>query len=222
MSEHLATREKQQVDPALVLGWLTARSVARGLPLPICERGGFYVHTNCDTELQRWVFPQMCQGLKELGRELTQPRNFLKLCGSSEELRNALPAHWDVAPARCFMRLMPNRQIARALPAGYAIECRHDADAIHVQINAPDGSPAASGHGAAAEGVFAYDRIQTAVPHRRKGLGSAVIGTLAAHSPRDIEHHLLVATEDGHKLYTALGATVLFSYSTAEVCPAKC
>jgi hypothetical protein len=35
----------QGVDPALLEAWLSARSIARGLPLPIPDQGGFRVDT---------------------------------------------------------------------------------------------------------------------------------------------------------------------------------
>ena len=44
------------VSAALVSDWLTARSLARGLPPPIADRGGLRVDVGSDAEISRWVF----------------------------------------------------------------------------------------------------------------------------------------------------------------------
>lgn len=83
------------------------------------------------------------------------------------------------------------------------------------RITAPDGVLAASGHAAEAAGVFIYDRIETAPEHRRRGLGGIVMNALNAHRKSTNAPELLVATEDGRRLYASLGWTVLSPYSTA-------
>lgn len=91
------------VDSYLVLSWLTARSIARGLPLPIPDHGGFRVDTGSDIEICRWVFPNACDGLSALGREIAAPGYFLKLCGTGQDLAAALPPTWQLQPPGYFM-----------------------------------------------------------------------------------------------------------------------
>lgn len=64
---------------------------------------------------------------------------------------------------------------------------------------------------------FVYDRIITDPDHRRRGLGRALMQTLhdARHNLSATE--LLVATEDGRTLYSALGWTTISPYSTASI-----
>jgi GNAT superfamily N-acetyltransferase len=61
-----------------------------------------------------------------------------------------------------------------------------------------------------------FDRIETAVAHRRRGLGRAVMGALDALArERGVGERLLVATDAGRRLYLQLGWTDLAPYSTA-------
>jgi GNAT superfamily N-acetyltransferase len=50
------------------------------------------------------------------------------------------------------------------------------------------------------------DRIETVPAHRRKGLASAIMSTLASSAVEEgADHGILVASEDGQRLYTTLG-----------------
>src|SRR5436305_1649172 len=53
------------LDPAL-FAWLAARSIARGVPLPVASHGGYRVDTRSDTETARWVFAHAGPGLESL------------------------------------------------------------------------------------------------------------------------------------------------------------
>ncbi len=87
------------VDPTILLDWLAARSVARGLPAPVADSGGFRVDTSSETEVRRWVFPRVSERLVELGRNVTAPGHFLKLCGPAGQLMPMLPDRWRLQPA---------------------------------------------------------------------------------------------------------------------------
>jgi hypothetical protein len=205
------------VDPALVLAWLTARSIARDLPLPVHDRGGFRVDTNSEKEVRRWVFPGLCEGLSAIGRQVSASRHFLKLCGCAADLGNALPSKWEIQPSSYFMRAEVTPPHAPPLPDGYQIERDQTGPITHVRVTAPDTSLAASGYAAEAADVFVYDRIETSPGHQRKGLGAAVMFALGGARQSHAAPQLLVATEDGRKLYTALGWTVLSPYATATI-----
>jgi hypothetical protein len=66
------------VDPQLVKGWLTARSVARGLPAPEPDHGGLRVDTALPNETRRYVFACPGDGLRQLAMAVVLPRIFLK------------------------------------------------------------------------------------------------------------------------------------------------
>ena len=173
--------------------------------------------TCSERETKRWVFPQPCDGLRAIAQEITAPRHYLKLCGSGEELRRALPAGWEVQPVNYFMTAMATTRDTRPLPEGYRMELHHAGPVIRACILAPDGDLAASGCAAEAADVFVYDRIETAQGHRRKGLGVAVMTALEAARTSLAGPQLLVATEDGRNLYASLGWTVLAPFATAVI-----
>jgi hypothetical protein len=205
------------VDPKLVFAWQAAHSIARGSPHPVHDRGGFRVDTHSEKEVKRWVFPRLCDGLRAIAQDITTPRHYLKLCGSDEELRGALPACWEVQPANHFMLATAPTPDAKPLPNGYRMELHQAGPVIQACIIAPDGDLAASGCAAETTDVFIYDRIETAQDHRRKGLGLAVMTALGTARKSLVGPQLLVATEDGRNLYTNLGWTVLAPFAAASI-----
>lgn len=204
-------------DPKLIYAWQAAHAVARGSPPPVHDRGGFRVDTGSDKEVKRWVFPQLCDGLRAVADEITAPRHYLKLCGTDAELRSALPARWEVQPLNYFMSAAMAGADARPLPAGYRMELVQTGPVVRASIFAPGGDLAASGCAAETAEVFIYDRIETAQDHRRKGLGVAVMVALGGARKSVSNPQLLVATEDGRSLYANLGWTVLAPFATAVI-----
>jgi len=194
--------------------WLSVRSIVRGLPAPVADHGGYRVDTNSDAEARRWVFSRPTAGLSSLGVTVQQPRHFLKLCGSADDLRGILPDRWQIQPPGYFMQA--GEPLAeRSVPKGYTVAIDRTGDIAHVRIMSADDHLAASGYAVQTRDAFIYDRIVTAPEHRRKGLGAAVMTALrrARHIPGTPE--LLVATTDGRALYASMGWRTLSPYSTA-------
>ena len=205
------------VDPKLVLAWQAAHSIARSCPPPVHDCGGFRVDTHSENEVKRWVFPQLCDGLRVIAHDITAPRHYLKLCGSDEELRSALPARWELQPTNYFMGTAVAALDTKPLPNGYRMELHQAGPVARACIIAPDGDLAASGCAAETADVFIYDRIETSQDHRRKGLGIAVMIALGAARKSLASPQLLVATEDGRNLYGSLGWTVLAPLAAAAI-----
>lgn len=204
------------VDPRMLTAWLTARSIARGLPAPVADFGGWRVDTRSDAEVARWVFSRPGDGIARLARSITLPRHFLKLCGSAEALSGHLTRDWTLHPPSYFMQ--GNGQgHAATVPCGYTLDVTRHGATVTARIVAADGTLAASGHAAETADAFVYDQIVTAPGHRRKGLGRAVMAALgdARHARSGAE--LLVATEDGRALYADLGWVTISPYSTASI-----
>jgi GNAT superfamily N-acetyltransferase len=175
------------------------------------------VDTCSEKEVKRWVFPRLCDGLSNIAREVTAPRHYLKLCGTNEELRSALPACWELQPANYFMEAAAATKETSALPDGYRMELHQAGPVTRVDVLAPDGALAASGCAAETADVFIYDRIETASDHRRKGLGVAVMHALGSTRKSLTGPQLLVATEDGRSLYMRLGWTVIAPFAAATI-----
>ena len=209
------------MNDALLFGWLAARSIARGLPVPVADRGGFRVDTGGEVEICRWAFAGPCAGLVELGRTLDAPGHFLKLCGEGGDLLAALPPIWQLQKEPGYVMQGPKTSPSpAALPTGYELQFDRDASGSRVAILAPDGVLAASGTAAETAGVFVYDRIITEPDHRRRGLGRVVMAALREMRTDRTATELLVATDDGRALYATLGWTVISPFVTAEIPPA--
>jgi len=206
-----------RVDPNLLFAWQAAHSIARGSPSPVPDRGGFRVDTHSEKEVKRWVFPQLCDGLRTIARDVTAPRHYLKLCGSDEELRSALPDRWEIQPANYFMMATAVADDTKPLPEGYRMEFERAGAVTRASIIGPQGDLAASGCAAETADVFIYDRIETAQDHRRKGLGIAVMVALGTARKSPASPQLLVATEDGRSLYANLGWSVLAPFAAATI-----
>lgn len=173
--------------------------------------------THSELEATRWVFPQLCDGVRAIARDVTEPRHYLKLCGAGEDLRRALPPRWEIQPAAYFMTATQTAFDPKPLPEGYRMELHQSGPVTHARILAPDGGVAASGHAAETANAFIYDRIETAPDHTRKGLGGAVMIALGSARRSFAARPLLVATEEGRGLYARLGWTVLSPFATAAI-----
>ncbi|GAA1148713.1 hypothetical protein GCM10009630_53960 [Kribbella jejuensis] len=89
---------------------------------------------------------------------------------------------------------------------GYELTRFTDGPLSFVRLLAPDGSVAAHGMMAVVGTAAVMHDIQTDPAHRRRGLGSVVMGALAARAIElGAETGLLMATTDGFHLYTKLG-----------------
>ncbi|QYE34804.1 GNAT family N-acetyltransferase [Polymorphobacter sp. PAMC 29334] len=202
----------------MIAAWLHARSLSRGLPLPVPDHGGWRVDTGSASETRRHVFTAIGPGLRDLGAATTEPRVFVKLTDTPAALLAVLPPRWRIDSVASVMA-GPMAPRTAPLPPGYRIEVEPGDTVVVLRILAPDGGIAASGRSARHDGVFIYDQIVTAEPHRRRGLGRVVMATLGSHR-REGEREILTATADGEALYTTLGWTVVSPWSTA-VLPAQ-
>jgi GNAT superfamily N-acetyltransferase len=203
-------------DPALVSAWLTARSIARGLPLPAPDHGGLRVDTGAPDESRRYVFARPCAGLQALGHSIDDPRTVLKLCASPEEMRDLLPARWSLKQSGALMisdRPMP----VRPAPEGYRLVLYQTGQIWRCAIESVEGVPAASGYAVEHGGVFIFDRIAAEPAHQRRGLGSALVTALASARRHGTSRYVLVATAAGRALYETLGWTALAPYTTARL-----
>lgn len=199
-------------------GWAITREVAP--PVPYGD--GFHVAVGQPRQAARYVFPQASPLLRELGETISQPWVFLKACATANELRALLPERWEMQPD-AFMMACGDTPFpgSGAVAPGYALHVTDDGARTrraHVQVLAPDGSLAASGHIALDERLAIYDRIGTEPAHQRRGLGRAVmhaLQSLARAHGRDAG--ALVGTPAGRALYESLGWRVIAPWATAVI-----
>lgn len=201
-------------DSAWAGAWLAGRSLARGLPLPFRDRGGWRAEVGSETELRRWVFAALTPEFRALASEIADPRLRLRAMVGDEAMRAALPAGWALG-APSFAMTGSLAAAGRApLPPGYRIETRSSVHDSHVFIFATSGELAASGHLGHAREALVVDRIVTEAAHRRRGLARVVMAALA-EAAGDGRPGLLVATVAGKPLYASLGWRVVSPYASA-------
>jgi GNAT superfamily N-acetyltransferase len=206
------------VDPVLVRGWLAARSLSRGLPAPVADHGGWRVDTGGEVERRRYVFAEAGSGLTALLAGIAEPGIFVKLCADADTFGALLPPRWTISDANCMM--VPDRPVRMrpVVPPGYRLATARGGGVTHVTIAAPDGSLAASGYAAELDGFFVYDRVVVEEPHRRRGLGKALMMALG-ESCSARARPVLTATAMGAALYARLGWRVYAPYTTATIEP---
>lgn len=205
------------MESELIAGWLRARSVARGLPLPVADHGGWRVDTGQPHELQRYVFARAEERLRVLANSIDTPRVFLKLCGSEDEMRALLPLRWQIQEPRFVMTGEAFDAQSRPLAPGYSLQLTRSGVTMAARIVTSGGALAASGYAAEAGGVFIYDQISTEPQHRRRGLAAHLMQALRAMRRSEILPQVLVATAEGQKLYSSLGWHTRSPYSTATL-----
>lgn len=204
------------VDPALLHYWLAARSVARGLPSPVSDFGGYRVDTGTEEEIARWVFPAASDNLAVLARSLNEAAYLIKLCGSARQLRKLLPPNWRLQATGHFMQSAGAPPTSR-LPEGYRIELCRQGQTTRASIFTAPNVIAATGYAADTESAFVYDRIATHPDHRRRGLASGLMRALHDTRVHFDTPQLLVATDEGRMLYDTLGWDLVSPYVTASI-----
>lgn len=199
---------------SVIRDWATARNIARALPVPVADHGGWRVDTRSPGEDCRYFFAAPVPGLAALAATIDRPRVLIKLCDTRAVLAGLVPAGWVFEVDTWVMEGAP--AVPGPLAPGYRVDRTLEGARATVRIVADDGSLAASGYGGRSRGVFAYDRIVTDDRHRRRGLGRAVIALLGeAALPGD--RHVLIATAMGRALYESIGWCVRSDYTTAFI-----
>ncbi|MFZ6721619.1 GNAT family N-acetyltransferase [Undibacterium sp. Ji49W] len=207
------------VEPELITGWLRTRSVARGLPAPVPDHGGWRVDTAQETEHCRYVFAGPVDGIRELALSIATPFTFIKMCGTAGQLLALVLPHWQLQRVGYLMTHAARSDMMPVLPAGYRLEIAidHPFPATVARIFSDDGALAASGYAMEDGGFFIYDRIAVEAAHQRRGLGRAIMAALGTTQQSNATQRVLVATEAGCALYATLGWIVRSPYSTVEV-----
>ncbi|MGW1343617.1 GNAT family N-acetyltransferase [Kribbella sp. NPDC002412] len=188
--------------------WVHGWAICRNTPAPVEFRGGYRIDVGLPGHQVRYVLPTYDA---ELVGGAHQPDTWLKICGDV-----ALDPPWQVQPPEYLMTTELTQAAAR-VGSPYRLETALQGSVIQVVVRADDDSVAARGKAGLAGGCAVFDQIETDRGHRRRGLGRAVMGALSAAAQHaGARTGVLVATEDGRALYSALGWT-LSSLMTAAV-----
>lgn len=210
------------VDLSLLERWLTGWSLARGLPLPRHHAGGLVVEVGAADQLRRHVFAEAGNAFRECASQIQDPFIYLKAAVDADQMRAALPQRWEIGSPRYLMYRPAAMAGSVTLPSGYAMNVKVEHGAYVVRSTDSTGRTAAIGRVVLHCGSAVFDRIETHVEHRRRGLGTALMFALDALAEEaGVSERLLVATEAGRSLYQSLGWLVSAPYSTAVLPPSK-
>lgn len=206
----------------IFLAWIRGWAITREVAPPVPHADGFRIDVGLPRQAARYVFQAPSPTLRKLGAAIAQPWVYLKACATPDELRALLPSNWRIEDEHHMMvcGTLPFPGGAR-VPAGYSLRIDEE-DArngrVHVDVLAPDGALAASGHAALDRELAIYDRIVTDPAHRRRGLGRAVMHALQVLARAHGRHAgVLVATGQGRQLYESLGWTTHAPWATAVI-----
>ncbi|WP_164465990.1 GNAT family N-acetyltransferase [Actinoplanes teichomyceticus] len=155
--------------------------------------------------------------MTELGRRHTEPGTWIKAATNPSDLHRVLPARWAMSDTG-YLMTVPFTGGDPVVPAPYSTQLEVEGDVIVASVLDTAGRTAARGRLAPAGRVGVIDQVETAPTHRRRGLASAVMRTLAHHAVRRGMHRgVLVATDDGRELYRTLGWTVRSPIAAAHI-----
>ncbi|MET8863563.1 GNAT family N-acetyltransferase [Nonomuraea sp. NPDC004580] len=200
-----------------VRAWVDGWVISRKAPRPVREPWGLRVDVGLPGHVARHIVaaptPEI---LRRLTATIRTPGTWLKLCAPAEAVAPLLPERWSVQDPEFMMTIrlgsMPLTPAARLggaappAPAGYHLAVTTRAGVTAVRLLTPAGEVAARGQFAVAGTTAVVDQVETGAGHRRRGLGTAIMRTIAATAAlRGARTGVLVATAEGRALYETLG-----------------
>lgn len=202
----------------LLSAWAHGWTISRGTdaPIPLADFG-YRIQVGLPGHLERYVLQgHVLSAIQKLAQELDTPDTWLKVCAPHSSVANILPPRWKIKPLEYLMSksIAPT---AVTMPEAYHINLIEDGDAVTARACSSEGHHAATGRMAIYKQYAVFDQIVTEPAHRRRGLAFAIMQSLANHAcSKGASAGILVATDEGRALYTAMG-WALASEMTAAV-----
>ncbi|MEW2168170.1 GNAT family N-acetyltransferase [Streptomyces sp. NPDC007084] len=200
----------------IVRAWVDGWVASRGAAPPVVRDWGYTVDVGLEQQVTRHVFGETNGGVEEavvrkVADAVTAPNIWLKVFTEPSDVRSWLGEGWWTDPDPAYLMSVPLTLAegpgpAAALPDGYRLRTWSRGGVVRAMITASDGSWAARGQIAPTGVTAVVDQIATSAAHRRRGLGRAVMRTLAeAAIHQGAETGVLAGTPDGRALYETLG-----------------
>ncbi|MFC7590896.1 GNAT family N-acetyltransferase [Nonomuraea antimicrobica] len=179
-------------------------------PRPVREPWGLRVDVGLPGHVARHVVSAPTpEVLRRLTARLTTPGTWLKLCAPAEAVIPLLPTRWAVQDPEFMMTASLLGRTPPAAPPGYTPAVTTRAGVTVVRLLTAAGEVAARGQFAIAGTTAVVDQVETAGDHRRRGLGTVVMTTIAATAASmGARTGVLVATAQGRALYETVGWTL--------------
>lgn len=202
----------------VVASWVHGWAVSRAVPGPTGLPGGWRIQVGLPGHRVRHVLAAHDDAaLAELGRRHAEPGTWIKAAMEPGDLRRALPARWTMSETG-YLMTAPFAPGLPTLPTSYTAHLDVRGEVVVASVLDAAGETAACGRLAPAGPVGVIDQVETAPAHRRRGLASAVMRTLAHQAVgRGMRRGVLVATDDGRALYSTLGWTVRSPVAAAHI-----
>ena len=196
-------------DPELIRNWVVGWAASRGTPVPIERPWGLYMAVGDERLVGRHVLLHADEAtVRQVAAAVTVPQTWLMVFDEPEQVATWLPNGWEVDHGETGHLMTVDLQVTGpAPPAGYArtVETRDGVIYVCVHDEATD-EPAACGQVSVLRENAVMDSIRTEEAHRRRGLGSLVMRTLADSAvAAGATLGLLGATPQGRALYETLG-----------------
>ncbi|GGW55632.1 hypothetical protein GCM10010503_35900 [Streptomyces lucensis JCM 4490] len=206
-----------KIEPELIRRWLDGWTVARSLPEaePV-EPAGDGLRSKCDQPGREVEVFALCaderpESLARLAAGVAVARQTTWLTvptlrpGTVEAVLAAAGLEL-LRRSEWFMTTDLTEHPRHAPGAPYEREVRTEGPVTSVSLRGPTGEVAARGAVAVVGADAIADRIETDAAHRRRGLGRAVMSTLAETAvSQGARTGLLIASEEGRRLYSSLG-----------------
>lgn len=209
----------KNISSDIVEKWLKGWSLSRGLLLPVKHKSGFKVDVDYERQKTRYVFSQLNDDFIHLSESIHKPWVFLKVCESSDKIKNLIPKKWVIQPQGYMMTCFhPMNTQNVSLNNDYMLEFSEYNSTFVVNIVTKAGEIASTGRVVLVDDLAIYDRISTENNHKRKGLATFLMKELEKIAlSKGISNNFLVATEEGKSLYQSLGWEIYSLYSSIVI-----
>ncbi|MFJ7775979.1 GNAT family N-acetyltransferase [Streptomyces yangpuensis] len=189
-----------------VEGWAVSRRVAK----PVDEAWGLSVRVGAPGQAVRHVLLDADAGTaRGLVGAVSEPAVWIKGFVAPHVMRPWFPPAWEPTDPG-FLMAVDLRPAAVRAPDGYSAVTETADGVVCVRVLAADGRIAAQGQAGLTGGACVFDQIVTDGAHRRRGLGTVVVGALTnAAVENGAATGTLGATVQGRALYETLGWKVL-------------
>ncbi|GGS07311.1 hypothetical protein GCM10010252_52590 [Streptomyces aureoverticillatus] len=188
--------------------WATGWTVSRRTPRPTERPWGVYMEVGSPDRVGRHVLLEpSADVVRAAAASVEAPHTWLEVPAEPRDVEPWLPAGWAIDEEESghlmAVALRPTEPVA---PDGYTASVETDDGVTFVRVHDGAGELAAQGQMAVLGHATVVDRVVTQEAHRRRGLGSFVMRTLAAEAlARGARLGVLGATPEGRALYETLG-----------------
>ena len=190
-----------EIAKAWVHGWVLSRKTSAAID----HSTHLTIPVGLPGHMIRHVLPTLsADALQALTRGQGVEGTWIKVVASQETVRPLLPVNWKIHEREYLMRTT----LGSTRPATDApnVNFERGGSVITATLLGPNGDDAARAKAAVVGNAAVFDQVVTEPHHRRKGYGSMLMSLLANECwDKGATVGVLVATEEGRALYSALG-----------------